>query len=97
MIESILIEGLIYGIMVLGVFITFRILDFADLTVDGSFPIGASIMGIFLLKGVNPFLALLVAFLGGLICGLITALIHTKLKIPGLLAGILTMTMVYSI
>ena len=97
MIESILIEGLIYGIMVLGVFITFRILDFADLTVDGSFPIGASIMGIFLLKGVNPFLALFVAFLGGLICGLITALIHTKLKIPGLLAGILTMTMVYSI
>lgn len=97
MVESIIIEGLIYGIMVLGVFITFRILDFADLTVDGSFPIGASIMAILLLKGINPFFALAAAFFGGLVCGLITAIIHTKLKIPGLLAGILTMTMMYSI
>ena len=95
MVESIIIEGLIYGIMVLGVFITFRILDFADLTVDGSFPIGASIMAILLLKGINPFFALAAAFFGGLVCGLITAIIHTKLKIPGLLAGILTMTMMY--
>ena len=97
MIEGILIEGLIYGLMVLGVFITFRILDFADLTVDGSFPMGAAIMGIMLIKGVNPLVAVLFAFAGGMVAGLITAVIHTKLKIPGLLAGILTMTMLYSV
>lgn len=97
MIEGILIEGLIYGFMVLGVFITFRILDFADLTVDGSFPMGAAITGIMLINGVNPLVAVLFAFVGGMVAGLITAVIHTKLKIPGLLAGILTMTMLYSV
>ena len=97
MIEGILIEGLIYGLMVLGVFITFRILDFADLTVDGSFPMGAAIMAVLLIKGVNPVIAILLSFAGGMTAGLITAVIHTKLKIPGLLAGILTMTMLYSV
>ncbi len=97
MIEGILIEGLIYGLMVLGVFITFRILDFADLTVDGSFPMGAAIMAVLLIKGVNPVIAVLLSFAGGMLAGLITAVIHTKLKIPGLLAGILTMTMLYSV
>lgn len=97
MIEGILIEGLIYGLMVLGVFITFRILDFADLTVDGSFPLGAAIMAVLLIKGVNPVAAILLSFAGGMTAGLITAVIHTKLKIPGLLAGILTMTMLYSV
>ncbi len=97
MIEGILIEGLIYGLMVLGVFITFRILDFADLTVDGSFPLGAAIMAVLLIKGVNPVAAILISFAGGMAAGLVTAIIHTKLKIPGLLAGILTMTMLYSI
>ncbi|HPX25285.1 MAG TPA: ABC transporter permease [Treponemataceae bacterium] len=97
MIEGILIEGLIYGLMVLGVFITFRILDFADLTVDGSFPMGAAIMAVLLIKGVNPVIAVLLSFAGGMTAGLITAVIHTKLKIPGLLAGILTMTMLYSV
>jgi putative tryptophan/tyrosine transport system permease protein len=97
MIEGILIEGLIYGLMVLGVFITFRILDFADLTVDGSFPMGAAIMAVLLIKGVNPVIAILLSFAGGMLAGLITAVIHTKLKIPGLLAGILTMTMLYSV
>ncbi|MDR2897808.1 MAG: ABC transporter permease [Spirochaetaceae bacterium] len=97
MITGILIEGLIYGIMVLGVFITFRVLDFADMTVDGSFPLGAAIMAVMLMKGVHPAAALALAFAGGALAGLVTALIHTKLKIPGLLAGILTMTMLYSV
>jgi putative ABC transport system permease protein len=97
MIEGILVEGLIYGIMVLGVFITFRVLDFPDLTVDGSFPLGAALMVQCLLLGVNGWLALLVAFFGGVIAGIVTALIHNHLKVPNLLAGILTMTMLYSI
>jgi len=97
MIEGILVEGLIYGIMVLGVFITFRILDFPDLTVDGSFPLGAAIMVQGILLGYNGWVALLLAFIGGIIAGIITAIIHNHLKVPNLLAGILTMTMLYSI
>ncbi|BDV44856.1 ABC transporter permease [Geotalea uraniireducens] len=97
MIEGILVEGLIYGIMVLGVFITFRVLDFPDLTVDGSFPLGAALMVQCMLLGVNNWLALLVAFAGGVLAGMVTALIHNHLKVPNLLAGILTMTMLYSI
>ncbi len=97
MIEGILVEGLIYGIMVLGVFITFRVLDFPDLTVDGSFPLGAALMVQCILLGVNGWLALLVAFIGGVLAGVVTALIHNHLKVPNLLAGILTMTMLYSI
>ena len=97
MIEGILIEGFIYGIMVLGVFITFRVLNFADMTVDGSFPLGACILGVMLSKGAPFSLALLLACAGGAAAGLVTSLIHTRLKIPDLLSGILTMTMLYSI
>ncbi|MDR2807983.1 MAG: ABC transporter permease [Spirochaetaceae bacterium] len=97
MLEGILIEGFIYGIMVLGVFITFRVLNFADMTVDGSFPLGAAIMAAMLVNGAPSPAALFTAFLGGAAAGLLTALIHTKLKIPDLLSGILTMTMLYSI
>ena len=97
MIEGILVEGLIYGIMVLGVFISFRILDFPDLTVDGSFPLGAALMAMCLLSGMNGWLALLVAFAGGVLAGSLTALIHNHLRVPNLLAGILTMTMLYSV
>ena len=82
MISGILIEGLIYGIMVLGLFTTFRVLNFCDMTVDGSFPMGACVLA---------------ACLAGLAAGLITSLIYTKLRIPDLLAGILTMTMLYSV
>ena len=92
MIEGIFVEGLIYGIMVLGVFITFRVLDFPDLTVDGSFPLGAALMAVFILQGYNLWTALLIAFAGGSAAGVVTALIHNKLKVPHLLAGILTMT-----
>jgi len=97
MIEGILIEGLVYGIMVLGVFISFRILNFADLTVDGSFPLGSAIMVVALMKGAPTTVAFLLAFAGGCAAGLVTALIHTRLKVPDLLSGILTMTMLYSI
>lgn len=97
MIEGIFVEGLIYGIMVLGVFMTFRILDFPDLTVDGSFPLGAALMVQCLLSGCNIWLALLVAFLGGVAAGIVTAMIHNHLRVPNLLSGILTMTMLYSI
>ena len=97
MVEGIFVEGLIYGIMVLGVFITFRVLDFPDLTVDGSFPLGAALMATFILKGYHLWPALLIAFTGGIAAGVVTALIHNKLKVPHLLAGILTMTMLYSV
>ncbi len=97
MIEGIFVEGLIYGIMVLGVFITYRILDFPDLTVDGSFPMGAAIMASLIVNGYNIFFALLAAFAGGVSAGVVTATIHNRLKVPNLLAGILTMTMLWSI
>jgi putative tryptophan/tyrosine transport system permease protein len=97
MIHSILIEGLIYGIMVLGVFASFRILNFCDMTVDGSFPMGGCIFAACLIHGISPAAALVIAFTGGLAAGLCTTLIYTRLRVPDLLAGILTMTMLYSI
>ncbi|WDP89982.1 MAG: ABC transporter permease [Desulfobacter sp.] len=97
MIEGIFVEGLIYAIMALGVFFTFRVLDFPDLTVDGSFPMGAVIMAAGLHQGISPVTCLVLAFAGGLLAGFITAAIHNKLKVPHLLAGILTMTMLYSV
>jgi putative tryptophan/tyrosine transport system permease protein len=97
MIEGIFVEGLIYGIMALGVFITFRILDFPDLTVDGSFPLGAAVMAILVTNGTNLILAVVISFAAGVLAGVVTAVIHNKLHVPNLLAGILTMTMLYSI
>ena len=97
MLNSILIEGLIYGIMVLGVFSTFRVLNFCDITVDGSFPLGACVLAVCLTAGIPPVAAIFIAFLSGLVAGIATSAIYTKLKIPDLLAGILTMTMLYSV
>ncbi len=97
MIEGIFVEGLIYGLLALGVFITFRVLDFPDLTVDGSFPLGAAVMAKSLLIGIPLPFAFLLAFISGGIAGSVTALIHNKLKVPSLLASILTMIMLYSI
>lgn len=97
MVSGILIEGLIYGIMVLGVFMTFRALNFCDMTVDGSFPMGACVLATCLTHGINPVLALILAFCSGCIAGFITTLIYTKLRLPDLLAGILSMTMLYSV
>ncbi|MDR1429356.1 MAG: ABC transporter permease [Spirochaetaceae bacterium] len=97
MVSGILTEGLIYGIMVLGVFITFRVLNFADMTVDGSFPMGAAIMAVLLTRSFPASAAIPIVFAGGALAGFVTALIHTRLKIPDLLSGILTMTMLYSV
>jgi putative ABC transport system permease protein len=96
-IEGILIEGLIYGIVTIAVYLTFRILNFADMTVDGSLPLGAAVMTVTLVAHLPPALCMLLAFAAGAAAGLATALIHTKLKIPDLLAGILVMTMLRSV
>ncbi len=90
-------QGLVYGIMAIGVYLTFRILDFPDLTVDGSLPLGASITAVALTAGINPFIALLLSVIGGFLAGAVTALLNTKLKILHLLASILTMIALYSI
>lgn len=90
-------QGLIFAIMVLGVYISYKILDFPDLSVDGSFPLGAAIVGAGLLKGVNPVLCLILATLGGALAGLFTGIIHVRFKIRDLLSGILVMTALYSI
>jgi len=90
-------QGLAYGLMALGVYLTFRVLDFPDLTVDGSFPLGAAITSRLIISGMNPVLATVISILLGAGAGLITGILNTKLKITGLLAGILTMTALYSI
>ena len=97
MIEGIFVEGMIYGIMALGIFLTFRVLNFPDLTVDGSFPLGAAVMASCLVHGWPIVSGLLLSLLAGALAGTITAIIHNELKVPSLLAGILTMTMLYSI
>ncbi|MGJ9402479.1 ABC transporter permease [Arthrobacter sp. KK5.5] len=89
--------GLIYAIMALGVYLTFRILDFPDLTVDGSFTTGAAVAATGIINGVPPLLATLIAFAAGMAAGIVTGLLHTKGRINGLLAGILTMIALYSI
>lgn len=90
-------QGLIWGLMALGVYITFRLLDFADLTVDGSFATGGAVTVVLILNGCPVPVALLVAVISGLLAGLITGLLHTMLGIPPILAGILTQIALYSI
>ncbi len=90
-------QGLVYGIMVLGVYLTFRVLDFPDLTVDGSLPLGAAIASVAITRGINPFVALFMAAAAGFLAGMVTALLNTKLKVLHLLASILTMIALYSI
>lgn len=97
LILSVLEQGMIYAIMALGVYITYKILDFPDLTVDGSFPMGAAVACIMISKGVNPYLTLPAAFLAGAVVGMITGLIHVKLKIRDLLSGIIMMTALYTV
>lgn len=97
MLEGIFVDGLIFSIMVIGVLISYRILDFADLTCDGSFATGAAVATMAIVNGKGLATALLLASGAGAIAGVITATIHNRLKVPGLLAGILTMTMLYSI
>ncbi|MEE8414167.1 MAG: hypothetical protein V3R96_06405 [Dehalococcoidales bacterium] len=90
-------EGLVYGFVAIGVYLTFRVLGFPDLTVDGSFPLGGAVVGVLIVSGVNPWLASLAALCAGLLAGLGTALLNTKLRINALLAGILMMVGLYSI
>ena len=90
-------QGLIWGIMALGVYITFRLLDFADLTVDGSFATGGAVTVMMTINGYNIWVSLLCACIAGLLAGLCTGLLHTKLGIPPILAGILTQIALYSI
>lgn len=92
-----LYEGLAYGFVTLGVYITFRVLAFPDLTVDGSFVTGGSIAALMIVGGYNPFLATIAAIGGGLACGAVTGLLNTKLRISALLAGILMMVGLYSV
>ena len=94
---GVLEQGFIYGIMALGVYITYRILDFADLTTDGSFPAGAAITAVLITKGVNPYLAMLISFAAGMFIGALTGIIHVKFKVRDLLSGIIMMTALYSI
>ena len=84
-------QGLAYGFLVLGVYLTFRVLDFPDLTVDGSLPLGAAVSAVAISAGVNPFLSLLFALLAGFLAGTVTGFLSTKLGILHLLASILTM------
>ena len=97
MLQATIEQSLIFAIMVLGVYISFRILNFPDMTVDGTFPLGAAISAKLLTLGVNPYLTLLVALVAGAVAGAVTGLIHVKLKVKDLLAGILVMTALYSV
>lgn len=90
-------QGIIWGIMTLGVYITFKVLDFPDLSIDGSFALGGAVSAILISNGMNPFITLIFSFLAGSLAGLVTGILNTKLQIPGILAGILTMIALYSI
>ena len=90
-------QGLLWSILAIGVYLTFRVLDIADLTVEGSFPLGAAVAASMLVKGSDPFTAILLAAIAGMLAGVVTGLLTTKLKIPALLAGILTMIALYSV
>lgn len=92
-----LAQGLLWAIMAIGVYITYRVLDIADLTAEGSFTLGAAVAVYFISRGVDPLLATAIAFVAGMVAGVVTGILHTTFKIPALLAGILTMTALYSI
>ncbi len=94
---STLTQGLIYALISFGVYITYSILDFPDLGVDGTFPLGAAVTAVLLVKGVNPWLTLPIAMAVGALAGLFTGLIHVKLRVRNLLAGIITMTALFSV
>ena len=90
-------QGLIYGLLALGIYITYKILDFPDLTVDGSFPLGAAVTAILIKNGINPYLTIPISFLAGMIAGTCTGLIHVKFKVRDLLSGVIMMTALYTI
>ena len=94
---SVLEQGMIYAIMALGIYITYKILDFPDLTVDGSFPMGAAISALMISKDMSPLLTLPICFGAGALVGILTGLIHVKLKVRDLLSGIIMMTALYTV
>lgn len=94
---STLTEGLFYALLVYGIYITYKILDFPDLTVDGTFPLGAAVTAVLITKGVHPWLTLPIALAVGGVAGLVTGLIHVKMKVRDLLSGIITMTALFSV
>lgn len=97
LIISTVTQGFIYALLSYGIYITYKILDFPDLTVDGSFPLGAAVTALLLVKGGNPYLTLLAALAAGALAGLVTGIIHVCFKVRDLLAGIITMTALFSI
>lgn len=97
LIVATLIQGFIYALMSYGVYITYKILDFPDLTVDGCFPLGAAVTAVLITNGVNPFLTIPISIVVGALAGLCTGIIHVKFKVRDLLAGIITMTALFSI
>ena len=90
-------QGLLWAIMAIGVFITFRILDIADLSAEGSFPLGAASTAIMIVNGINPLLATIGGFVAGMLAGAVAGFLHTKMKIPALLTGIIVLTALYSV
>lgn len=94
---GVLEQGLIYAILALGVYITYTILDFPDLTVDGSFPLGASVSAVLIIRGWNPYLTLFVALLAGMAAGVVTGVIHVKFHVRDLISSVITMTALYTI
>lgn len=94
---SVLEQGFIYAILALGIYITYKILDFPDLTVDSSFPLGAAVCVVMIKAGINPYITLPVSFIAGGISGLVTGIIHVRFRVRDLLSGIITMTMLYSV
>ena len=97
LLENVLEEGMIYAIMAMGVYISYSILDFPDLSVDGTFPLGACVTAVLIIAGVNPWLACAIAFFCGAAAGCVTGLLHVKLGITDLLSGILVMTAMWSV
>ncbi len=97
LIISTVTQGFIYALLSYGIYITYKILDFPDLTVDGSFPLGAAVTAVLLVKGVNPYLTLPLAMAVGALAGLVTGVIHVCFGVRDLLAGIITMTALFSI
>ena len=90
-------QGLLWSIMAIGVFITFRILDIADLSAEGTFPMGAAVCALCIMHEINPILATFCGMLGGMLAGFVSSIMHTKMKIPALLTGIITLTGLYSV
>ncbi|WP_017768310.1 ABC transporter permease [Streptococcus agalactiae] len=90
-------QGLLWSIMAIGVFITFRILDIADLSAEGAFPMGAAVCALCIVNDINPIVATIAGMLGGMLAELVSGFLHTKMKIPALLTGIITLTGLYSI